>query len=534
MKFAAIYARSSLGKERQGDTVEHQIEMIKEFAKRTNMDVIFDDHFIYEDDGESGFKTTLLQRPAMRRLLSDIDKGLISTVFFKGISRFARDSGETITTTKRLINKGIRVLSLEENYDSDRDDPTMFQIYAVMAEQESRKTSIRVSLGNKQKARNGLWAGSITPMGYTKVKDLPDKELRDGLYQQGKHGHSLYPNEYAPIIKKIFNMYVNENMGRKRIVSWLNDNGYRTDRGRLFQEKHIIDILNNEVYIGNIVYGKTRYNYVEDESSSKKIQQTVYIDEEDWVRTENAHPAIIDKELFMKAQKKIHENKRIFAHPRRFNAAKHPLTGLLKCGKCGGNMICQKRANKKKDGTRLEYRYYVCSTYHKKGRNVCPQANINADHLEEEILNFIKGRLYKYIDYSDTSKLEEIEDKKSDLKTSMQNIDNILKKKLHASKTLLESRQFYDIETFIELNAELQDEIKKLRSQKKDLEEALQKLNNENKHLEISKFIEEFKKQNFEDIESKRKIFHKLLDSVILEDNEVKEINFNNSFYVYS
>jgi DNA invertase Pin-like site-specific DNA recombinase len=149
MKFASIYARASTDK--QGDTIEHQVDMIKEFAKRTNLDVMFDDNFIYEDEGESGFKTTLLQRPAMRRLLSDIDKGIVNSVFFKGISRFARDSGESITTAKRLINKGVRVLSLEENYDSQKDDPTMFQIFAVMAENESRKTSIRVSLGNKKK-----------------------------------------------------------------------------------------------------------------------------------------------------------------------------------------------------------------------------------------------------------------------------------------------------------------------------------------------------------------------------------------------
>lgn len=525
MKFAAIYARASTNK--QGDTIEHQVDMIKEFAKRTNIDCVFDDHFIYVDEGESGFKTTLLQRPSMRKLISDIDNGLVNIVFFKGVSRFARDSGESITTAKRLSNKGVRVISLEENYDSFRDEPTMFQIFAVMAENESRKTSIRVSLGNKQKSRNGLWSGTICPIGYSKVKDLPNEELQKTLYSNGNHKHSLYPNEYAHIVQKIFNMYVKENIGRKKIVSWLNDNGYKTNNGKLFQEKNIIDILQNECYIGNIVYGKTRYNYVEDEEKEKKIQQVVYIDEKDWVRKENAHPAIIEKEVFELARKKMKENRETFAHPKKFNAAKHPLTGLLKCGLCGGNMICQKRTNKRKDGTKIEYRYYVCSTYHKQGRNICPQANINADHLEEDVLEFIEKKLVQYTTLNVTDKVKEKDNKKQEIKQDIVQIDNLLKKKMNASKMLLESRQHYDIETFIELNTELQNDIKKLREQKCKLEETNQSLNNDNVKLEVAELYNDFLKIKPTDIDHKRRVFHKLLDEVVFQNDMVSEITFN-------
>lgn len=530
MKFAAIYARSSLGKERQGDTVEHQIDMIKEFAKRTNLEVIFDEKFIYDDDGESGFKTTLLQRPAMRKLLSDIDNDLIDTVFFKGISRFARDSGETITTAKRLSNKGVRVLSLEENYDSFRDEPTMFQIYAVMAEQESRKTSIRVSLGNKQKARNGDWPVSSSPIGLTKVKNLTDETLKQTLLAQGRRPQSLHPDQHAETIKKIFHLFVYENMGRKKITSTINELGYRTKKGSLFQEKHIIDILTNEAYIGNVVYGKTRYNYVEDEDKNKKIQQTININEEDWVRRENAHPAIINKELFDLAQKKINENRILYAHPLKFNAAKHPLTGLLKCGSCGANMICQKRTNKRKDGTKLEYRYYVCSTYHKKGRNVCSQANINADNLEDEIFNFIYEKLKEFNHINMDEEIKEKDNKKQEILNDISQIELQLTKKINASKTLLESREIYDFDTFIILNKEYQDEIKKLRKQKADLEEAVQNLSNRKSNIELLELYNEFQNKNkLSELQNKRILFHKLINSIVFKDNEVKEINFNNA-----
>lgn len=528
LMYGGIYARASTLK--QGDTVEHQIDMIKEYVKRTNMNIIFDDRFIYVDEGESGFKTTLLQRPAMRRMLKDIENGLIKVVFFKGISRFARDSGETIQTAKRLINKGVRVLSLEENYDSLRDDPTMFQIYAVMAENESRKTAIRVSLGNKQKARNGDWPGTIPPLGYTKVKDLEDKELRDKLLAAGRRPHSLHPDDNADVIRLIFDLYVKENMGRKRIVSKINKLSYRTRNGDLFQEKNIVDILSNEVYIGNIVYGKTRYDYVEDETTGKKIQRVVYIDEDEWARCDGAHPPIIEKEVFDMAQKKIEENKVMYAHPAKFNAAKHPLTGVLRCGKCGGSMICQKRTNKRKDGTKLEYRYYVCSTYHKMGRSVCPQANVNADELEEELLRFILSKLEKYKDFNMADKVKEKNNKKQEIQRNIYQIDQMLKKKINASKALLETREHYDAETFIQLNKEIQDEIKNLRTQKAELEENLKSIEKESVHLEISQLYNQFKEKGIpNDIPTRRRIFHKLLESVIFEDEEVTEINFRNS-----
>ena len=530
MKYSAIYARSSLGKERQGDTVEHQVEMIKEFANRTNMDVIFDERYIYEDDGESGYKTTLLQRPSMQRLIRDIDNGLIKNVFFKGISRFARDSGETITTAKRLSNKGIRVISIEENYDSFRDDPTMFQIYAVMAEQESRKTAIRVSLGNKQKARNGLWTSSTTPLGYTKVKDIVDKELKNKLINSGSHPQSLYPDENSHLVRKVFEMYAYENLGRKKIVNWLNESGYKSPRGNVFSEKYIKDLLENPAYIGHIVYGKTRYIYIEDEIQNRKIQRTHHVDQKDWAIKENAHPPIIEKELFDIVTKKIKSNETKFNQGRKFNAAKHPLTGIIKCGKCGGAMICQKRTNKKKNGEKKCYRYYVCSTYHRKGRHICNQANINADSLEEAVYNEIKKEINNLLtEYDDIllNKLDIINNHQHDIKMEIKNIDMSLQKKIKAFRTLLDTQDIYDSETFHQINSELQVEIKSLRERKELMEK---KISTESERVNIDQ-LKEFQKSirnvKLEELEQMRNLFHDAVYEIIIKDGNVEKLSLN-------
>lgn len=517
---AAIYARASTDK--QGDSIEHQIQMIQEFAKRMNIPATFKD-FIYEDEAESGYKTTLLQRPSMKRLMSDIDNGLVDLVFFKGISRFARDSGEAITTAKRLSQKGIRVISIEENYDSAKDDPTMFQIYAVMAEQESRKTSIRVSLGNKQKARNGLWTSSTPPLGYVKIKDLKEINVKKELLSSGKHPQSLYPDpESAHLIVKMYDLFVNEGFGRKKIASWLNNNGYKTKRGNFFNDTKIKEILKNEVYIGNIVYGKTRNEYVEVEEENRKKARVIEIDKSDWAICENAHEPIIDLEVFMKAQAIIKSKEGKYNVSRRFNAAKHPLTGILRCGKCGAPMICQKRTNKKADGTKKEYRYYTCSTAHRNGRMVCNQPNINAEDLETYIHEVISSKLKEV--RNDDKILEGIMeyDPNEEINKQLSLIDHNISNKIKNQTSLLDNIDLYDSETFKEINKKLKEEITILRKEKETLLNQLEFSQFKTNKEDLLKKMDEFIELNLTDLSIMREIFHEWINQIIINDDKIQ------------
>lgn len=518
----AIYARSSLGKVKQGDTVEHQVQMIHEFSKRLDVKIHFDDKFVYRDDGESGFKTTLLQRPAMKKLIDDIESGLVEIVFFKGISRFARDSGEAIQTAKKLLQKGVRVISIEENYDSDVSDPTFFQMYAVLAEAESRKTSVRVSLGNKQKARNGLWTSSLPPMGYLKVKDIKDKELKDKLIAEGKHPHSLYPDpSTSDIIRKAFDLYVNKGFGRKRIVSWINSQGVKSPYGNPINEIAVKRMIMNPVYIGDIVYGKTRYQYIDAEDGLKKIQKTVEIDKGDWAICRNAHPPIIEREIYMKAQRIIRQKEKSYKGGRRFNNAKHPLTGLLKCSLCGAPMICQKRTNKKADGSKVEYRYYVCSTYHSKGRDVCPQANINADDLERYVHENLSKQIQKVM--NDKYLLEGYAtfDPNEEINAQIKIIERELEKKTNKSLTLLENKDLYDDQTFREMNLKIKDEVVKLRKQKDELMDELKFSEEIMTREDLENKMRKFLNVNLSNLEETRKVFHEWINEVRVEGKEV-------------
>lgn len=532
MKIAAIYARQSLDR---GESVDHQVQMIKEFNKHTNKNetdaskkIIIKDEFVFVDKGESGFKKSLLQRDEMRKLLELVDNGIIQVIYFKGISRFARSAEESMRTARKLKDKNIRVISIEESFDSDVSDPIMFQFYSIMAEQESRKTSIRVSLGNKQKARNGLYAGSITPYGYTKVKDIRNENLKKEVLLKGKHEHSLWPDHTeAEIVKKIFDKAYSEGAGRKKIASYLNQRGIKTRSGHLFTEARVKQILSNEVYTGTIVYGKTKYEYIEDETKNKKIQKEIQVPKEEWVISENAHPPIVERSVFMDVQKII--SKRTGSSKgKRFNNARHPLTGILKCGKCGAPMICQKRSNiRKKDGAKLEYRYYVCSTYHSKGRHVCEQANINADSLEEYVHHALSKEIIKLKNEGYLENLNTY-NQNDEINKEISIVEDSIRKNIIKSENLLENIDLYDKETFKTLNNKIREELSSLRNSKEKLLEQLTFSDLDNHKEEIKNLLNDFLDLNLNDIEQSRKTFHSLINQIIVEDNKIQiDAKFN-------
>lgn len=521
--FAAIYSRSSLGKVKQGDTAENQVAIVKEYARRFMPEVVFDERFTYVDDGQSGFKTTFLQRPEMRKLLKDIEDGFVDIVFFKGISRFARDAGESIQTAKRLIQKGVRVISIEENYDSNKNDPTFFQFYAVMAEAESRKTSVRISLSNKEKSRQGLYMSSTTPFGYIRVKELPEPK-RTEVLKSGKHPLNLWvQEEEAYAVRKMFDMYLGGS-GRPKIAFWLNNNGYVTRKGKPFTEIGIRRMLMNPVYTGTIVYGMRRIDFIDSEDYEKKIQKTEMLDESEWAVCQNAHPAIISLEEAEKVRRLMMEREQFFNNKketgRRLNNAKHPLVGILKCGKCGSGMICHKRTVKAANGESRHYRYYVCPTRRRSGVSVCNQENINADEIEEAVYADI---IFKLKQGNIDAKVNKTKQKKQKNETEkeLKNINDKIAIFRNKAKRLLDNSDVYDDDTFRKLNLEIKEEVKKLESSKLELENRMKVGDNIMSKQEVNEILKKFMDTKISNLEELKESFHEVLESITIKGDEL-------------
>jgi site-specific DNA recombinase len=365
----AIYARVST--DQQGDSIENQVSQCQEYISRLGDLYDVSDIILYKDEAVSGYYTSVFDRLEMKQAIQDARNHRFKLLVFKEVSRVGRDKQENPAIIGMFEQYGVRIIAINDNYDSLNKDNITFDILSVLSEQESKKISARVSSARRQKARRGQWGGE-PPFGY-KV-NAETKKL-----------------EIDPVTKEtaelIFSLYVHHGLGTFKVAEYLNKRGLKTKNNFLWCRETINKLLKNQAYIGNVVYGTRRNKLQRDyddhgKMSKRKVQ--IKIDKTEWQIVEDAHEALIDKATFLTAQRILMAK----SHGRSAKRAYHPLTGILVCGKCGVGMVCQKRSHKLK-----EYRYYICKTYHKLGRSYCTQANINADAIEAEIIAIIKNRL---------------------------------------------------------------------------------------------------------------------------------------------
>lgn len=370
MPTCAIYARVST--DHQGDSVDHQISLLKAVARQYGSDWNVDDRFVYRDDGKSG--TSIVHRHAMQRLLKDAERGLFSVVMFKGISRFARDVVDAVSMLRILRSLNVRVISFEESYDSSKsgDDDFIFTIHASVAEQESKKIGVRTKLGLREVAKKGQWPKGRAPYGF--VIDPETKHLKP------------HP-EQARVVQMVFDMYVNKGMGMVSIAKYLNAHNIRPNIKPHWSQVTVRLLLLNEAYIGRIVYGKRKIvkKYNPDNPSKPKTVNIINRHGEDVIVVDNAHPAIVDEFTFYAAQAIIKSRRKV-----RKRGDVHLLSGILKCSKCGDGMINNIRTRYLANRERKSYRYYCCTNRRKYGTTVCDGRTFPAAKIESAVLKGLR------------------------------------------------------------------------------------------------------------------------------------------------
>jgi site-specific DNA recombinase len=354
-KRTAIYVRVSTTKQSQKDSPEHQEGICREKSRQMNLDVI--DELIYEDR-DSG--TNIVGRPAIQQLIADAQKARFDNVVFASLSRFSRDTMDSLTLKRILVDTlGIRLISLDEGYDSYMDkDELKFQIISAVNQKLSEQISISSKRGIRQSALKGNFIGSIAPYGYKKARNgqlkalIPDDETK----------------EYAQLIYKL---YTSDKMGEKQIAVFLNTElCIPSPKGGVWGVSSIQRILQNEAYTGVNVFGKyeskIKYRDIHDLSDRKKM--LLQRDKNEWERPlqPQTHEALIDKEVFDLAQQirlqrgggkrgGIRNKKNVFA-------------GFIKCAHCDTAMVSM-RVKSSKIGR--EYRYLICSAHRRQGNAGC-------------------------------------------------------------------------------------------------------------------------------------------------------------------
>jgi site-specific DNA recombinase len=378
MTICAVYARVSDESQVKGDSIQHQISYCREHARRRSTEDgvswISPESFIYIDEGITG--TSMIKRPAVQRLVRDAKVGKFQVVLFKGISRFARDTVDALLMLRTLTACGVRVVSMEENFDSQRDNAEfVFTIHSALAQAESEKTAIRVRVGASEKAKSGKWNG-VPADGYLLNPDTKHLQIDDA---------------FAPVIRDIFSMYLS-GLGSRRIADALNGQRRFTKRGNLWTQRNISRLLRNPVYVGDVVYGRRekRLAFPDENDPLVRRKRVVWVNNTDQlVVCRNAHPGIVERELFERVQDLMDTRRSM---PGQVGMA-HLLTkGLLICT-CGGNMTVTY------NGSGVPY--YRCLRQRESGKAACKAGYVRAELIERTVMDRVREDVSRALRFND-------------------------------------------------------------------------------------------------------------------------------------
>lgn len=509
-KLIAIYCRVSTEEQSEnGYSVDEQERLLEEWCKKMGY-VIYK---CYSDRGISG--KNIKDRPALKELLSDAKAGKFDMVISWKINRVSRKLEDVLKIVNILEKNNITFKSYSEPFETDTPAGRMqFQMMALIGEFERGTIAQNVKMGMIAKAKNGNWCGGRV-LGYDLVpNNSPEEE------KKGKNKLEINEKE-AEIVRFIFNEY-SKGKGYKAITNQINKLGYKTKKGNNFSVGSIRDILTNPVYIGEIRYN-VRQNW------SEKRRRNINPNP---IRVKGKHEAIIDRELWDKVQLILESKK---GKPSRIYDGEYPLTGILRCPKCGAGMVISRTTNTLADGTKKRIAYYCCGNWKNKGTSVCNSNTIRVDKANEYVFK----------------KIEELVSNEAMIKAVVKNINKERKDKVKPAKRLLG-----DIDKELEkldkrkrkIFEAYEDDIltkEEFQTRKDELNEKIRTLEEEKKPLlntisdEVSEDIPyEFIKDilmNFSKIlnssvsrEQQKKLLHMIISEITMnESREIDSIKLN-------
>ncbi len=359
-----FYARVSTGSDEQAHSLKNQINYYRDFiGKNSNWTYVNG----YIDEALSG--TSVFKREAFLKMIDDSNFNKFDLIITKEISRFSRNTLDSIKYTGELLKNGVGVIFQSDNINTLMPDAELrLTIMSSIAQDEVRKISERVKFGFKRAIENGVVLGNSKIWGYKK--------------QDGKL--IVEPNE-AEIVRKIFELYAIEKIGIRGIAAALNESGIKNTKGNDFSFSTIKNILVNPKYKGYYCGNKShKYDYRSDE---RKV-----FDEAEWVmyKDEENVPAIVSEELWDKANEIL--DKRSKKHSSE-NPSSYSNKYKYSCKIiCGEHKTYYYRAVfKYKTGDK---ELWQCKLYAEKGKAGCTSPVVYTAELDE-IMRDAYGQIIK-------------------------------------------------------------------------------------------------------------------------------------------
>lgn len=372
----AAYCRVSTDKEDQLNSLTAQRRFFEEYIREHREWVSMG---VFADEGLSG--TSVRRRPQLTELLRRAFGGEIDLILTKEVSRFARNTVDTLQVTRQLKESGVGVCFLNDGIDTrDNDGEFRLTIMASVAQEESRKISERTRWGQLQAMKRGVVFGNDTLYGFT---------LR--------RGRLLVQPEEAEVVRTVYRRFLVEEMGAHAIARTLTEEGIRPPlrSAGAWSPAMVLRILRNEKYCGDLMQKKYRTT---DYLSHRKVLNT---GAEERFCLRDHHEAIVSREQFEAAQTELLRRGRLAADKRRFSA-RYWYSGKVRCGACGRSFALKR--TRRADGT--EYRRFVCRGHWDEGcgmrpvraeavlaaaRAVLDQLPLNREAIVEEVLAQLPG-----------------------------------------------------------------------------------------------------------------------------------------------
>ena len=335
------YARVSTEKDEQIHSLSAQVRYYSDFIKKCAAWTFVDG---YVDEGLSG--TSVRRRENFLRMIEDARQGRFDFIITKEISRFSRNTLDSIRYTQELLRCGVGVLFQSDNINTLVPDAELrLTIMSSIAQDEVRKISERVKFGFKRAIENGVVLGSNRIWGYRK-----------------QEGRLVVDEEEARIVRMIFDLYANQRKGIRSIAACLAEQGYRNSNGNEFSFSTIRGILSNPKYKGYYCGGKSsKIDY--------KLRTVKNFAPEDWVvyKDEEAVPPIVSEELWDKANLILAKRSAKQSAPDKTSYQnKYPYSGKICCGV--HKTPCYRALYRYRTGDK---EVWQCQEYVKKGKSGC-------------------------------------------------------------------------------------------------------------------------------------------------------------------
>jgi len=499
-----IYARVSTRREEQQNSLQNQIALAESIAREQGFTVVGR----YIDNGISG--AGMKNRSQILQLVEDAKKKKFDVIIAKSVSRLGRNPRNSMEIADQLERVPIRLILPEDNYDTETSKSRfMFNLKAILAEEENAKLSERIKLGLQSSAKQGKRRVSLPPYGYMVNPVTKQLEMDEVA---------------APIVKDIFKLYLHEGWGMFKISNYLLHKGIPTPRattgaanaGTKWHQNSIKGILNNEVYTGKLVFHREETTRTLAKSELYKERRKIESDKH--IVIENAHPAIISEDDYKAVQELMQRKGK-----HKSNGKESLFSYIVKCPDCGSGMHFKPD---RRNGA------YVCGGYVKFTSSYC------SSHIIEEhaLLQTVKNDLRALI--QDRVKIEHLygiaEEKANALQSST------IKELKRVDRELVQLDKRFDrllslhvegaisTEQFKQQNERITQQQQDLANKKAELQLALEAKKDLNEQLQtFRKEVKRFVNLDIEDEQVLKQILQRLIHKIeVFEGGKIK-IHYN-------